>query len=377
MATRARSDGVQPLRLSDSDLARTHPSLLDPFTAEATNGVRLRWCSPAKRIRLDVSPLESARTARAHRAGMMVGPTVDIRIGSELVDRRVLPSERSVLDITAPGGDNPVEVWLPHTVGVVIHHLAADVPLEPAPDARPRWIIYGSSITHDALAPGPSQTWPAELARARGWHLTSLGFRGDCHLDPMVARAIGRHTVDRITVELGINVHNHQSMRERAFRPAAHNFIETLREGNDSAQLEVVSPVYGAERETEHWSHDREGRRLDGDLTLPLIRSVLREAVEHRQRSGDRRIRYIDGLALLGPDDAGLFFDGLHPDRSGATLMGERLRALLGDGLGASDADHVPLEPQRITEVGIEEYRTGCDGRREITERRRPHGDVT
>lgn len=331
MAARRRSDGIQPIRLSDHDLARTHPSLLDPFTAEATNGVRLRWRSPAQRIRLALSTIESERTARAYRAGMTVGPTIDIRVGSELVDRRPLPSEQSVLDVSTPGGDEPVEVWLPHTVGTVIHDMKADVPLEPAPDPRPRWIIYGSSITHDALAPGPSETWPADLARVTGWHLTTLGFRGDCHLDPMVARAIGRHRVDRITVELGINVHNQQSMRERAFLPAAHNFLETLREGNPSAPVDVVSPVYGAERETEHWSHDREGRRLDGDLTLPLIRSALREAVENRQRSGDHRIRYIDGLALLGPGDAGLFFDGLHPDRSGASLLGRRLQALLGD----------------------------------------------
>ena len=60
--------------------------------------------------------------------------------------------------------------------------------LEGAADALPRWITYGSSITHCRTAASPAATWPALVARARGLKLTALGFRGQAHADPMIAR---------------------------------------------------------------------------------------------------------------------------------------------------------------------------------------------
>jgi lysophospholipase L1-like esterase len=36
-------------------------------------------------------------------------------------------------------------------------------------------------------------------------------------------------------------------------------------------------------------------------------------------------ITYIDGLLLLGPDDAARFFDGLHPDAEGTRILRSRL----------------------------------------------------
>lgn len=329
---RSLPGGFQPLRLSDAAMDRSHRALRTPFVAESANGVRLRFATEATSIELDFSLHVSERTAFALLAARMTPPTFDLRIDDALHDRRAVPHVDGVQSLRfdgMPGTSVIAELWLPHNVGIVIHLARSDGPLSPAPDTRPRWLIHGSSITHDALAPGPSDTWPAQLARDAGWHLTSLGFRGECHLDPFVARAIAAAPADVITLELGINVHNQQSMRERAVEPAAHGFLQSVRDGHPRAPITVVSPLFGAERETEAHSTSFEGAILDGDLTLPRIRAVLCGAVDLRERSGDSGIAYIDGLSLLGPEHADRFFDGLHPDAEGTRILRSRLAPLL------------------------------------------------
>lgn len=328
LEVRRTDRGIQPVRLSSGAMDRTHRALRTPFVAEASNGIRMRFETTATNLTLDFSLVLSERTAFALRAQRMTPPTFDLRLDDALHDRKIVShhDEPQSIRFTGLPGDSVIaELWLPHNVGIIIHRLQSDAPLAAAPDPRPRWLIHGSSITHDALAPGPSDTWPAQLARDAGWHLTNLGFRGECQLDPFVARAIAESRADLITLELGINVHNQQSMRERAFEPAVHGFLQSVRDGHRQAPLVVVSPLFGAERETETHSTSLEGETLSGDLTLTRIRQVVREAVELRHRDHDSAITYVDGLLLLGPDDAARFFDGLHPDAKGTQIVRSRL----------------------------------------------------
>lgn len=332
LAIRTVPDGIMPLRLSDAAMDRSHRALRTPFVAESANGVRLRFATEATSIELDFSLQVSERTAFAMSAARMTPPTFDLRVDDALHARRAVPHVDGVQSLrfdSMPGSPVIAELWLPHNVGIVIHVARSDSPLAPAPDSRPRWLIHGSSITHDALAPGPSDTWPAQLARAQDWHLTALGFRGECHLDPFVAREIAAAEADRISLELGINVHNHQSMRERAFEPAVHGFLQSVRDGHRRAPLAVISPLFGAERESEARSISLEGERLEGDLTLPRMREILRTAVETRRRDGDRAVTYVDGLSLLGSEHSDLFFDGLHPDGRGTSILRSRLAPLV------------------------------------------------
>jgi hypothetical protein len=332
LAIRPLDRGFQPLRLDSVTTDHAHRALGTPFVAEATNGVRLRFQTAATTIEVDFSLVISERTAFALNAGRATPPVFDLRLDDQLHDRRIVPHDdvqQRVRFDSLPGATSVVELWLPHNVGVIIHGVRSDVPLAAAPDTRPRWLVHGSSITHDSLAEGPSDTWPAQLARDAGWHLTTLGFRGECHLDPFVARAIAAAPADLITLELGINVHNFQTMRERAFVPAVHGFLQTVRDGHPDTPLTVVSPVFGAEREVESRSTSFEGENLEGDLTLPRIREALRLAVQTRERYRDPAVAYVDGLSLLGAEHAHLFPDGLHPDSRGTGILRARLAPLL------------------------------------------------
>jgi hypothetical protein len=325
--------GLQPLRLADHAMDFCHPALRAPHVAEATNGVRLRFQSESQTLELDLDLVTSDRTAFALRAGATAAPTIDLLIDGVLQARRLLDHDvrhqKLRFDSIAADSESIFEIWLPHNVGLIIHKLSSDSPLYATPDLRSRWVFHGSSITHDALAHGPSETWPALLSRNMGWHLTQLGFRGECHLDPGVARSIASLPANGIILELGINVHNSQSFRQRTLVSAIHGFLQTIRDGHPKTPLIIVSPVFGEKREYETSSLTMDGSIVTGDLTLPIIREALRDCVDTRKHNGDQSVFYINGLELLGAEEAALFPDGLHPNFDGTALMKNRLLAHL------------------------------------------------
>lgn len=327
------ADWVQPVRLPLDSFDLVHASLRDPFTAQAAAGVRIRLRTRASRIGVRVEH----RSPRPEQTSGPLGvpPIVyDLLVDGRLYDRQTVPPVgTATLSFSGfPVGEKVVELWLPPAVGVRLHSLSADAEVHPVLAELPRWVVHGSSITHCAHAPGPTATWPAIAATALGWGHVNLGFRGGCHLEPFVARAIAATPADFITLELGINIHNGQTMRERTFGSAVQGFLQNIRDGHPHVPITVVSPVFSGEREDSPVSVPlRPGKPvLTGDLTVRRVREVLAEVVAVRRRRGDAAIEHLDGLTLLGPADAHHLADGLHPDPVGMRLMGERYREQAG-----------------------------------------------
>lgn len=150
-----------------------------------------------------------------------------------------------------PPGDKNIEIWLPHTEVTELIALRTNTPVEKAPDSgRKVWLHHGSSISHGSNATHPSGTWPA-LAAAQGEvDLVNLGFSGNALLDPFTARAMRDAPADLISVKIGINIVNADVMRLRAFTPAVHGFLDTIREGHPTTPLLVVSPSCARSRRT-------------------------------------------------------------------------------------------------------------------------------
>ena len=325
---------VRPFRLPIADLDLHHPSLV--FMASCPAGVRLRLRTDSRTIAFEVEqrfpPLEFATRT----------PTYDVTIDNELVTSVEVKGERDRVVVEGlPAGDKVVEVWLPVFPGV---RLTGDVDLddgasaEPAADERPRWLVYGSSISHCMEAHGPARTWPATAARLLDRHLTSMGFAGMAHFDPRVARTIAGLPLDTITLKLGINIHNGATLKERTFLPLVHGFLDGIRDGHPTTPITVVSPILSPSREddvrSERTNMDGSVEVLVGDLTLRQMRELLRSAVELRQRRGDDRLTYLDGTQLFGVDaaDVDLLPDGLHPNGDGYELIGRRYAAAVASG---------------------------------------------
>jgi len=215
-----------------------------------------------------------------------------------------------------PAGDKVIELWLPQFGEFKLRSLQIDndATLTAHTDGRPRWITYGSSITQCRTAASPTQTWPAIVARNRDFNLTCLGFGGQCHLEPMLARQIRDLPADYLSMCVGINIYGAASLSPRTFRAAIIGFVQTVREKQPDTPYVVMSPIYSPPRET---TANAVG------FTLQAMREEVAAAVAALQAAGDRNLHYVNGLEIFGADYAHLLPDELHPNAEGYRLMGQ------------------------------------------------------
>ncbi|MGI5349680.1 lipase [Streptomyces sp. CA-250714] len=236
-----------------------------------------------------------------------------------------------------------VEVWLPHDETTELVALRTDAPVEPAPAPdRKVWLHHGSSISHGSNAASPTGTWPAVAAALGGVELVNLSLGGGALLDAFTARAIRDTPADLISVKLGINLVNADLMRLRAFTPAVHGFLDTIREGHPGTPLLVVSPIHCPIHEEtpgpcmpdldalgsgqlRFAAMGDPAERASGKLTLGVIREELSRIVRQRA-ADDPELFYLDGRELYGEADfAELPLpDELHPDAATQRRIGER-----------------------------------------------------
>ncbi|MFJ4820910.1 GDSL-type esterase/lipase family protein [Streptomyces sp. NPDC088801] len=246
-----------------------------------------------------------------------------------------------------PARDKDVEIWLPHNETTELVALRTDAPVTPAADRGRRvWLHHGSSISHGSDAASPTAIWPAIAALRGGVELVNLGFGGSAMLDPFTARAMRDAPADLISVKMGINIVNADAMRLRAFGPAVHGFLDTIRDGHPDTPLLLVSPIHCAIHEdtpgpTAPDSEEIGKGRLTfaamgdpaetpaGKLTLTVIREELARIVEQRA-ADDPNLHYLDGLALYGPKDAAALPlpDHVHPDAATHHHIGDRFHDL-------------------------------------------------
>ncbi|MFJ8717665.1 GDSL-type esterase/lipase family protein [Streptomyces violaceus] len=263
-------------------------------------------------------------------------------------DGEVTPGPVGTVRFTGlPASEKDVEIWLPHSETTELVALRTDAPVEPVPDRGRRvWLHHGSSISHGSDAASPTAIWPAIAASLGGVELVNLGFGGSAMLDPFTARAMRDTPADLISVKMGINIVNGDVMRLRAFGPAVHGFLDTIRDGHPDTPLLVVSPIHCAIHEdtpgptAPDLSEISKGRLLfaamgdpaekaTGKLTLGVIREELARIVRQRA-ADDPNLHYLDGLDLYGESDAAKLPlpDHVHPDAATHRHIGERFGAL-------------------------------------------------
>lgn len=354
--------GVLPHRLP----ARARAQCADPQLAMAESqpsGVRLAFRSAATAVELDVLPTKRVYVGApprpdgvyellvdgspfgrpaAARGGRVL--TVDLAAGTT----RTRSGPAATVRFTGlPARDKDLRIWLPHNETTELVALRTDAPVDPAPPSgRPVWLHHGSSISHGSDAVRPTAIWPALAASLGGMELINLGLSGSALLDPFTARTLRDTPADLISVKLGINVVNLDLMRLRAFAPAVHGFLDTIREGHPDTPLLVVSPILCPMHETTpgptalDFTSAPGGRPwfqpmgdpaevAQGKLTLRVVRAELARIVAERAPD-DPHLRYLDGLDLYGEADAAALPlpDGLHPDAAAHRLIGERFAAL-------------------------------------------------
>jgi lysophospholipase L1-like esterase len=250
---------------------------------------------------------------------------IDIFSDGELVASLSLNESDQFYVEDLPAHTKKIELWLPHSGVFTLHNLffSPDAIITPISDTRPKWLTYGSSITQAAAANSPSTTWPAIVARNNDLNLTCLGFGGNCHLEPMVARVIREQAADYISICAGINIFR-GTYAPRTFRAALIGFIQIIREKHPRTPIALISPIISPPRETV-----TELAPSAVGWTLPLMRAEVKAAVEALRTHGDDAIFYVDGLDILGPDEANVMPDQLHPDANGQFILAKNFNRVV------------------------------------------------
>ncbi|PRX47029.1 GDSL-like lipase/acylhydrolase family protein [Prauserella shujinwangii] len=353
--------GVLPHRLPARARAQCTDARLALAEAQPS-GVRLVFRTRATAVELETMPTKLVYLGapprpqgvyeilvdgrHAGEASVDGGTTLTIDMTTGAVERQ--PGPTGVIRFAdLPQRAKDVEIWLPHNESTELVALRTDAPVAPAADQGRRvWLHHGSSISHGSNAMRPTATWPALAAATAGVELVNLGFSGNALLDPFVARAMRDTPADLISIKIGINIVNADLMRLRAFGPAVHGFLDTIREGHPTTPLLVTSAIYCpihedtpgpgafdsdalADGQVRFRATGDPAERAAGKLTLGVIRDELARIVQRRGHD-DPNLRYLDGRALYGESDyAELPLpDQLHPDTAGHHRISQRFAEL-------------------------------------------------
>lgn len=340
--------GVRVRRLP----AWTRPQISDvvgDFVISMTSGVRIEFRTAATEIELELSATAPTTPEGEPAAATVTLVTDDDEPRHHRIPNAVLSLIDPVRGVWRQGRpyavrfadlppiDKHVELWLPHATATDLHALRTDAPVAPArADPRPRWLHHGSSISQGGEAESPLGTWPVVAARRAGVRVHNLGFSGNAVADPYVARTMRDLPADLISVEIGINIVNGDVMRRRAFGPAVHGFLDTLRERHVETPIVLITPIPCPAVETLPGPTSTEGARTYsigdprqlalGALSLTGIREELARVVAAR---ADPNLSLLDGHRLFRPDEVADLDDGLHPNARALQRMGKRFADLV------------------------------------------------
>jgi len=277
--------------------------------SEHASGVRLRFETDSTTAGLSFLPL----TCDTEDQVRVLDATVD---GEIVCSKSVSLGDDSVLFDTLPEGKKVVELWLPHDTPIALTSMILDdhASYGAAADDRLKWVTYGSSLTHCRLANGSSRIWAAIVARRKKLNLTSLGYGGNCCLEPMVAMMIRDLPADLITLKLGINCIG-GALSPRTFKAAVIGLVQIIREKHIDTPIALISPIGYPPNETTPnlLAHTIEGMRDD-----------VADAHARLTAQGDTNLQYFNGLDLFNVDEIAQYTeDECHPNGDGIELMGE------------------------------------------------------
>jgi hypothetical protein len=221
----------------------------------------------------------------------------------------------------APRKLREITIYLPSYHEVTVSAVGVDGGAEvapPAPFARRLPIVfYGSSIAQGACAGRPGTSYEAILGRRLNVDFVNLGFSGSGRAEPEVVDLVSRIEACCYVFDLG---------KSYGTQPADvyAEMLRSIRAAHPGVPLVSITPIFSTRE-----FYD------EGFVELSEhVRKVVAKATADMIDAADRDVHLVDGLELLGPQDADGFQEGLHPNDLGFTRIADRLEPTLREVLG-------------------------------------------
>ena len=247
-----------------------------------------------------------------------------------------LSFEKLKLELGEPGVQKRVSLWFPHNAITYISNFDLDGQVSRRISDQPKWVHYGSSISHSGEADFPTGVWPVVAGKALGLDVVNIGLGGNAFADPYMCDVILKHDPEYVSLKLGINSVNAAAHTLRTFIPAVYGLIEALVKNKPDLKVLLISPIFCPPHEDGFGPtiFDMEKRKatanpnpapemVPSNLNLKRIRAALEKIAENLRAAGVN-ISYLSGLELINEADAHYLEDDLHPNSDGYALMGNR-----------------------------------------------------
>ncbi|MGW5863642.1 GDSL-type esterase/lipase family protein [Streptomyces sp. NPDC055239] len=282
-------------------------------------GVRLAFTARG------VSAVEIAYTASPSSAADSYrnAPAVFTLLADEdAIDTPASPGDECRTLIHLPYPEGEFTLHLPEALRPALHGVRpVDGTLTPAA-RRPRWLVYGDSITEGWSVSRPHLAWPALAGRALGVESVNLGYAGAARGELASAEQLASLEADLLTVAFGTNCWSRTPHSAGLLYETTRAFLDLLRRGHPDAPLLVVSPVVRPDAET---TPNALGATL-GDLRSAVERAAV-----------DAGAGLLPGSGLL---HAGHLVDGVHPGDEGHELLAKAVVSAPRRGAGNCAISH-------------------------------------
>ncbi|MFI6940060.1 GDSL-type esterase/lipase family protein [Streptomyces sp. NPDC050418] len=221
-----------------------------------------------------------------------------------------------------PGTDGEFTLHLPEVLRPVVHEVRpAGGTLRPAP-ARPRWLVYGDSISEGWTTSRPHRAWPSRVGRKLGLDTVNLGYAGAARGELASAQQLASLPADLITLAFGTNCWSRTPSSGELLYETTRAFLGIVRAAHPDVPVLVVSPV--VRPDAEHVPNAL-------DASLARLRGAQERAVSDL---ADKGVRLLSGERLI---EARHLVDGVHPGDEGHGMIAEAVTEVLRDVLAGQD----------------------------------------
>lgn len=217
-----------------------------------------------------------------------------------------------VIELQAPRGNNEIKLYLP--LYSQIENLHIFIPTDaryhsPKNDPGKHVIWYATSLTQGCCTSNPGMSYPAIIARHLDHDFLNLGFDGNGSGEPEVAEVIAQLDTPLFILDYWANT------SLAGWENTLPQFIRILRKAHPRTPIVIITPLFNNIRE----EADDVARRSF--------------AFQYQERLGDDHLHVVDGMELLGSDDAAGSIDGIHLNALGHWMVATRLSAQLQEKL--------------------------------------------